>query len=281
MSLGTYRRICQSSALSRFGFNDGVKNMGDEPEMCLFTRHACGCHMPFRLSLRFWRCVVEGVRDGVVSSRGICLRRRQRPGVVRSRSSPGARQVGCWLSGALTQWLWVRRRSCSRAIKSRKSVGCPFWRIQKECALSAHSSRLRPLLVLCCWNARVHILCSCLIRPLTPFGNLGAGFKGKRRRPRHGRRRVASSTSSASRTGSCLCQVKAKACRVRYSSALAERRPRVVASVAGWPHGGRAAEVGEDTGRSERLPDNEGGTTLHEPVSTGSPPGETSFQAVP
>ena len=214
--------------------------------------------------------------------RWICLRRGQRSGVVRGRSSSGARQVGCWLSGALAERLWVRRwRSCSWPIESRKSVGCPFWRIRKECALPTRSSRLRPFLVLCCRDARVHILlCSRLIRPLTPFGNLRAGFGGKRRRPRHGRRRVASSTSSASRASS-LCQVKAEACRVRYSSALAERRPGIVASVAGWPHGGRTAKTAEKTGGSERLPDSEGGAALHRPVSTKSPPGETNFQAVP
>lgn len=213
----------------------------------------------------------------------ICLWRGQRSGVVRGRSRSGARQVGCWLSGALAEWLWVRRRrSCSWPIESRKSVGCPFWRIRKECALPTRSSRLRPFLVLCCRDARVHILsCSRLIRPLTPFGNLGAGFRGKRRRPRHGRRRVASSTSSASGAGSSLCQVKAEACRVRYSSALAERRPRIVASVAEWPHGGRAAKAGEENGGSERLPDSEGGAALHRPVSTKSPPGETNFQTVP
>lgn len=123
-------------------------------------------------------------------------------------------------------------------------------------------------------------MCSRLIRPLTPLGTLVAGFRGYRRRSRHGRRRIASPTNSTSGVGSGPCQVKAEACWVRYSSALAERRPRIVAPVAGCPHGGRVARAVDGAGCSECLPGSVGGAALHKPISMRCPPGETNFQVV-
>lgn len=147
--------------------------------------------------------------------------------------------------------------------------------------MASCDSRLGPLLALCRLNTRIHILRSRLVRPLTPFGNLVAVFRGYRWRPRHGGRRIGYWTSGTFRVGSGPCQVKAEACRVRYPSALTKRRPRIVASVAGCPHGGLVTRVGDGTRRFAGLPDGVGGPALHKPVSARSRPGGTSFQTVP
>lgn len=82
----------------------------------------------------------------------------------------------------------------------------------------------------------MQILCSGMVRPMSPFGNLLAGFRAKRWGSRHGRRGIAPQASSTPSVCSSPRQVEAEASRDRYAPALTEGRLGIVVSVAGGPH---------------------------------------------